>query len=153
MNSYHTFNKNSENQNFTAGAYLHHHLRSNFKKALINKQPVAIQPVACNSYVNTFVLDPYGKIYPCWDVTDDIEHCIGTYYPQITENKQVLLKWRNRELTIFEKCIRCPYVFYCGGGCAIKANLKTGRFDDIDCDSFPYIFQTHFAHAYNNRNN
>ena len=89
-----------------------------------------------------------GKIYPCWDVTDQPEHCIGTFFPEITENKQALHKWRNRENVIIEKCIECPYVLYCGGGCMIKAKLKKRNFDEVECDSFPEIFKSHFLQEY-----
>jgi uncharacterized protein len=81
-------------------------------------------------------------------VTDDTEHCIGTFYPEITVNQTNLNKWRSREKIIFEKCIKCPYVFYCGGGCAVKAKLRKGNLNDVDCDTFPDIFKSHFTWAY-----
>jgi uncharacterized protein len=133
---------------FIQGAYIHHHFRDSFMNALVHQKPLKIQPIACNTYVNTYVLDPFGKIYPCWDITDEPEHCIGTFYPEVTENKDALSIWRTRENVIFEKCIQCPYVLYCGGGCIIKAKLRKDRLNDVDCDAFPFIFKTHFKSIY-----
>jgi uncharacterized protein len=143
-------NDYGKSHGFIEGTYIHHHFRAFFKNSLMLREPLKIQPIACNTYINTCVLDPFGKIYPCWDITDQQEHCIGTFYPEITENKQAIERWRNRENSIIEKCIQCPYVLHCGGGCTIKAKLKKGTFDEVECDSFPDIFARHFLHEYKN---
>jgi uncharacterized protein len=144
-----SLNNYGKSHGFIEGIYIHNHLRFFFQNSLIYKEPLIIQPLACNTYSNSYVLDPFGKIYPCWDVVDDAEHCIGTFYPEITENKQAISIWRNRESIIFEKCIQCPYVLHCGGGCMVKAKLKKGKLDDVYCDSFAEIFEIHFLNEYN----
>jgi uncharacterized protein len=143
-----SLNNYGKSHNFIEGIYIHNHFRSFFKTSFLHRKPLKIQPLACNTYLNTYVLDPFGKIYPCWDVVGETEHSIGTFYPEITENEQAISIWRNRENIIFEKCIRCPYVLYCGGGCTMKAKLRKGKFEEVDCDSFPYIFKIHFSAEY-----
>lgn len=142
-------NDYGKSQGFVEGSYIHYYFRDFFRNSLLNRKSLPIQPVVCNAYTHSCVLDPFGKIYPCWDVTDQPEHCIGTFYPEITKNEEIIDKWHNRENVIIEKCIQCPYVLYCGGGCAIKAKLKNGKFDDVECDSFPEIFKRHFLYEYN----
>jgi uncharacterized protein len=145
-----SLNNYGKSHDFIEGIYIHNHFRNFFKNSFFHRKPLKIQPLACNSYLNTYVLDPFGKIYPCWDIVDEAEHCIGTFYPETTENKHAISIWRNRENVIFEKCIQCPYVLYCGGGCMMKAKLKKGKFDEVECDFFPEIFKTHFKIEYNN---
>jgi len=56
-------------------------------------------------------------------------------------NPPTLKMWRERSIASNPVCSRCPYAFYCGGGCALLAEMKNGTLDSNFCDSFAKRFK------------
>ena len=48
-------------------------------QAIMRKKPLSFHPIFCRAQTGSFVFDPYGNIYPCWEVVGRPEHCIGHY--------------------------------------------------------------------------
>lgn len=118
--------------------------------SLVNKlSPIfekkAIAPFTathCGAVNGMIVVDPYGDIYPCWDVIGRPEEKIGTIdYEQSAINfnaKNDL--WLNRTVGRIEACAACPYGLFCAGGCAAHAQHTNKDAYTSYCDSFQQIF-------------
>lgn len=89
------------------------------KAAIIEQKPLQLKANFCGSQVNGFVLDPFGKIYPCWEIVGKKAFQIGDYNNEnIVWNNSVLEKWRGKNILTSDSCHHCKYALLCGGGCA-----------------------------------
>ncbi|MBO7048020.1 MAG: radical SAM protein [Spirochaetia bacterium] len=100
-------------------------------------------PGYCGSESGIMVVDPFGKIYACWDLVAKEETSVG-YVDQ--ETGQVIwnfdrAKWRTRTTDIMEPCLGCPYAFICRGGCAARAQAVHGSYFRECCGEFKEISQ------------
>ncbi len=96
-----------------------------------------------------FVFDPFGDIYPCWEVIGRTEHRIGTYGPGRLElDERAVDTWHNRSVVEIRGCRACAYLFFCGGGCQAFAIARTGRADEPHCLDFPRHFQAAAVQAF-----
>jgi len=96
----------------------------------------------CGSNMSMFVFDPFGDIYPCWEVIGRREHRIGTYGPgSLDLDERAVETWHNRSVVEIKPCRSCAYLFFCGGGCEAFAIARNGRPDSPHCFDFPRHFQ------------
>ena len=98
-------------------------------EGLLDKRDYLIpSDIYCGAENMMYVVDREGAVYPCSEFVAIDEMRIGS----INMEKEKfaftfdLLKWNLRQVTRMPECIKCPYVFFCGGGCAYKAYKKTG---------------------------
>ncbi len=71
--------------------------------------------------LNTYVVDPDGYLYKCWNVIGNKEKAIGT----LSNHKQLNLeglKWLTHKPG--EICMSCPYLPICLGGCPYQYIIK-----------------------------
>lgn len=89
----------------------------------------ALRPAFCGANSDMITVDPDGVIYPCWDVVSMEEYAVGF----LDTDRQKFIynfdfaKWRNRTADKIESCRTCPYIMYCGGGCAMEAEHMNGK--------------------------
>mgnify|MGYP004639100507 FL=1 len=84
------------------------------------------------------VFDMNGGIYPC-ELTDYKEQKIGTIYENpdlpllLQERKKTSLFYRKK---FQDKCGKCPWYFFCRGGCTVRmmnSGTETADIDEIEC--------------------
>ena len=103
----------------------------------------------CGSNMAMYLFDPFGDIYPCWEVVGHPEHRIGLYGPGFLELDPLALhKWHHRSVVKIRACRPCPYLFFCGGGCEAFAYRATGKLNEPHCFEFPRHFQKAAVNAY-----
>lgn len=103
-----------------------HYLSDKIRSAIKNNRPISFSSTYCSSQTKGFVLDPLGNIYPCWEVVNKKEHCLGCYKGnEIVWNEENISAWRKCTLTEYD-CIQCKYALLCGGGCPAN-RLKSDR--------------------------
>jgi len=103
----------------------------------------------CGSNMAMYLFDPFGDIYPCWEVIGHPEHRIGLYGPGLLElDPQAIQKWHHRSVVRIRTCRSCPYLFFCGGGCEAFAYRATGKLNQPHCFEFPRHFQKAALNAY-----
>ncbi|HEY0481803.1 MAG TPA: radical SAM protein [Kofleriaceae bacterium] len=104
----------------------------------------------CGAHTSMYILDPFGDIYACWERTGDPSIRIGsiTEAGEVLMNRAVLEAWRGRSVTSNPVCRRCRFASYCGGGCAVLAEGKTGTIHSNHCDGFAKRFRHSAALAY-----
>ena len=107
------------------------------KKAL--PQP---SPAYCGSEGGMLVIDPFGKLYPCWDVVATEGTAVG--FTDLQSGRFLMgltkAKWRTRTSDLLPACETCPYVFICRGGCASRAFASHGSYFREYCGEAKEIF-------------
>ena len=88
------------------------------------------------------IFDPFGKIFPCAYLVGMEDEAIGC----VDEEHGRLLygfrkaKWDARTGDLLKPCRNCPYIFFCGGGCAIRAKNESGSPFHSNCGELKDIW-------------
>lgn len=104
----------------------------------------------CSAHNRMYIFDLFADVYACWDRTGDPTVRIGHIAEdgEVTINVPVKDLWRSRTVASNPVCRKCRYALYCGGGCAVLALGKTGRYHSNFCDGFASRFRSNVAEAY-----
>lgn len=103
----------------------------------------------CGSNMAMYLFDPFGDVYPCWEVIGHPELRIGHYGTGFLElDADALREWHHRSVVEIQSCRSCPYLFFCGGGCEAFAHRATGKLNQPHCSEFPRHFQEAALNAY-----
>ncbi len=98
--------------------------------ALIHNHPIHLKSIGCAAQTNGYVLDPLGKIYPCWEVVGKSEYIEGSYSKNsIKWNENIVKQWKCTNIGQKKPCKHCKYALICGGGCPFL-RMKG---DDLAC--------------------
>jgi len=104
----------------------------------------------CSAHTRMYIFDAFGDLYACWERTGDSKVRIG----RIDENGDVSLNmevnslWRSRTVATNPVCRNCRYALHCGGGCAVLALGRTGKYHMNFCDGFAARFRSSVAEAF-----
>ena len=97
----------------------------------------------CGAEKMMYLIDPEGAIYTCWDFVATEDMRVGRV--DMEKEKFVfnfsLLQWNFRNVLKMPKCMKCPYVFICAGGCAACAYKETGNVSDPYCGEIEELFR------------
>lgn len=106
------------------------------------------QPVMryCGATRGDYTLDARNGVYTCWfgagqgdfkvaEISD-----IAAGKPLHALEQQRLDRWRSRGVTAVQPCGSCKWALVCGGGCAFKAQAKTGDMMNPNCAPFASIY-------------
>ena len=89
-----------------------------------NNEPFLPRHIRCNTGVlSNYFFAPDGKVYFCECMQKD-KGVVGTYYPEITINRELVEQLASRSVLRNEKCRECPYKFVCLGNCPKSAEAK-----------------------------
>lgn len=88
---------------------------------------------SCPACKTEWAFDYTGTIYSCTATVGKKGEELGTFYPHITKNEDVIEEWQNRDITTIKKCKTCEVALACGGGCASVAKNKNGHVNTPDC--------------------
>jgi uncharacterized protein len=88
---------------------------------------------ACPACKSEWAFDYTGRIYSCTATVGKEEEALGTFYPEVTKNEQLIHQWTSRDVTSIEECRNCPVQLACGGGCGSVAKNKNGSILSPDC--------------------
>ncbi len=110
---------------------------------MLDKKSIApLRSGYCGANTGMYTIDPYGDIYPCWDVLSEEECKIGTV--DVEQEKFIFNSthdiWKERTVDKIEDCKSCKYMLFCGGGCAAQAKVMNSDINKVFCDDFIQIF-------------
>jgi uncharacterized protein len=88
---------------------------------------------SCPGTKNEWAFDYTGHIYACTATVGKPGEALGTFYPSVTRQEEMILQWEERDVTSIEQCKSCPVRLACGGGCASVAYNSTGKIQSPDC--------------------
>lgn len=96
----------------------------------------------CGANTGMYTIDPFGDIYPCWDVLAEEESRIGTVDVQ---NGEFIFTgehntWKERTVDRISDCSKCKYMLFCGGGCSAQAKVMHNDMNKVYCDDFTNLF-------------
>ena len=119
-------------------------LSRSLKSMLDNKGFAPLKSVYCGAAGGLYNIDAFGDIYACNDTLTDSDCVIGKVDTEkgrfvFNENHDI---WKGRSVTSLSRCKSCPYLLFCGGGCAGQARLlsKEGIYNS-HCMDFQRIFR------------
>lgn len=106
-------------------------------EAFSNRTPILAE---CGINGGTLVVAPEGAIGPCVDLVKPRLHMGGSVHDRDYDPVKAGLyaSWRFRSPLFMEKCLDCPAVGLCGGGCPVKVECQTGSRWDIDYRICPH---------------
>ena len=89
---------------------------------------VNVCPVVKNDTM--VIIDPVGLIYKCPSFVGHPEFAVGEIGSEDLNQRHV----SNMNMDLWKKCLDCPYVPMCGGGCRFSAYLRSGDTKSLACD-------------------
>ena len=112
-------------------------------KALFRKESFSsFSPSFCGAERSMIIVDPFGKIFSCWDFVGRYDRAVG--FTDMQSGRFLWnfdkAKWKTRTVDIMKNCQTCPYCFICRGGCASRAEYNAGNCFREDCGESKEIF-------------
>lgn len=101
----------------------------------------------CPACKTEWVFDLYGNIYGCTASCGHKEYLLGTFWPEVNLNSEVINTWQKRDVKSIPKCINCKYDVICGGGCGVvAANQNGGNILSHDCRPIQELMEIGINH-------
>ncbi|NLL70628.1 MAG: radical SAM protein [Epulopiscium sp.] len=117
-------------------------LSSSIRTMIDNNAIAPLRSGYCGANTGMYTIDPYGDIYPCWDVLAEEDCKIGTV--DVEKGEFVLNSvndhWKERTVDRLDECKKCRYMLFCGGGCSAQAKVMHSDMNKVFCDDFTKIF-------------
>jgi uncharacterized protein len=88
---------------------------------------------SCSGAKTEWAFDYTGRVYSCTATVGNMGDELGTFYPKIELNEDLIEEWEERDILSIEKCSSCSVKLACGGGCAAIAKSRTGKLHSEDC--------------------
>ena len=88
---------------------------------------------SCPGCKTEWAFDYSGKIYSCTATVGKKGEELGTFFPSITRNIEIIEKWQERDVLSIDECKDCTNQLACGGGCASVAKNLSGELLSPDC--------------------
>jgi uncharacterized protein len=127
-------------------------MRARSRRIFDSREPIlpSLRPSFCGAHDRMYIFDPFGDIYACWERTGDRDLRVGHVTPEgdVDLREDQLQLWRGRTVASNPVCRRCRFALHCGGGCAVLALSKNGKFESNYCDGFAARFRASVADAY-----
>lgn len=100
---------------------------------------------ACPACKTEWAFDFKGHIYSCTATVGKEDESLGTFYPEVTEEKSIIEQWQDRDVTSITECRNCSVQLACGGGCGSVAKNRTGKICASDCRPVKELLELGFA--------
>lgn len=111
---------------------------------------------ACPGCKTEWALDYTGGIYSCTATVGKTGEQLGTFYPKVNIDDQLVSQWRERDVTTIAACGSCSNRLACGGGCASVAKNQKGSVSSPDCRPIKELLElgmaTYFVNDINQQN-
>jgi uncharacterized protein len=105
---------------------------------------------ACPACKSEWAFDYTGRIYSCTATVGKEEEALGTFYPEVTKNEELIHQWASRDVTSIEACRNCEVQLACGGGCGSVAKNKNGSILSPDCRPVKELLEIGFKAYFGN---
>jgi uncharacterized protein len=104
---------------------------------------------SCPACKTEWAFDYTGHIYPCTATVGKTEESLGTFYPEITQIKDLTDAWETRNVVSIPECKECDVQLACGGGCGSVAKNKNGTVFSTDCRPVKELLELGFSAYFN----
>ena len=97
----------------------------------------------------SFIVDPFGDVYKCWELVGLQEHVVGRLNEDGTmEQTDVYGDVLERDPTRIKQCASHSYLPSCGGGCVCKAYWQKGTYNTPGCGTENFLLPEKVRMAY-----
>jgi uncharacterized protein len=100
---------------------------------------------SCPACKTEWAFDYTGNIYSCTATVGKTDESLGTFYPEVYQNKEKIEEWQPRDVTEISECRSCNLQLACGGGCGSIAKNRTGQICSTDCRPIKELLELGFA--------
>lgn len=100
---------------------------------------------SCPACKTEWAFDYTGNIYSCTATVGIAEESLGTFYPEISLEEDLIGQWETRDITSIPGCIDCSVSLACGGGCGSVAKNRTGTICSPDCRPAKELMELGFS--------
>lgn len=101
---------------------------------------------SCPACKTEWAFDFTGSIYSCTATVGKKGEELGTFFPEVSQQKEAICQWQKRDITTIKECSDCSVQLACGGGCGSIAKNKTGSINTPDCRPVKELLQLGFAY-------
>ncbi len=105
---------------------------------------------ACPACKSEWAFDYTGRIYSCTATVGKEDEALGTFFPELTKNEQLIHQWASRDVTSIGECKNCAVQLACGGGCGSVAKNKNGSVLSPDCRPVKELLEIGFKAYFKN---
>lgn len=102
----------------------------------------------CRASLGLFVLTSEGDVYPCLEAQNEPSLKIGSFFPRLSLDNNVLQQWRKRHVTNIPECTDCKFRYACCGGCAMKSYRARKDIFTPACEPVGELYQICFSRFY-----
>lgn len=121
---------------------IYHGITQRIYSMLVDSSYAPMRSGYCGAMLGMYSVDPFGDIYPCWDMLSDKTEVIGKV--NIEEGRFEFNgnhdRWKLRTVDKISDCHDCKYLLFCGGGCAAQAKVMHNDMNKVYCDNFQKLF-------------
>ncbi len=100
---------------------------------------------SCPACKTEWAFDYTGNIYSCTATVGKTQESLGTFYPEVFLNEDIVQEWEGRDVTAITDCKTCSVQLACGGGCGSIAKNRTGSICSPDCRPVKELLELGFA--------
>lgn len=99
----------------------------------------------CPATKTEWAFDYTGHIFSCTATVGKADESLGTFYPEVNRNRNLIDAWESRDVTSIAGCSGCNLQLACGGGCGSVAKNRTGEICSTDCRPVTELLELGFA--------
>jgi uncharacterized protein len=103
---------------------------------------------SCPGCKTEWAFDYAGRIYSCTATVGKEGEELGTFYPRVRTDDEVIEEWEERDVTAIGECRECALSLACGGGCASVAKNRTGKILSPDCRPVKELVSMGISHYF-----
>ncbi len=103
---------------------------------------------SCPGTKTEWAFDFSGNIYSCTATVGKSGEELGTFYPHVKLNDDLVWEWQDRDVLSIEECHNCEVRLACGGGCASVSKNKYGKVNSPDCRPVKELMGLGIAHYF-----
>jgi uncharacterized protein len=100
---------------------------------------------SCTACKSEWAFDYTGNIYSCTATVGKEDESLGTFYPEVKLNTDIVAQWQLRDVTEIPECKDCNLQLVCGGGCGSVAKNRTGKICSPDCRPISELLELGFS--------
>jgi uncharacterized protein len=100
---------------------------------------------ACPACKTEWAFDYTGQIFSCTATVGKADESLGSFYPVISRNEDLITAWESRDVTAIAECTTCNLQLACGGGCGSVAKNRTGNVCSTDCRPVKELLELGFS--------
>jgi len=102
-----------------------------------------------SNLVEMFIFCPDGLIYTCPESIGIADKAIGSFFPELVFFEDRIKCWKDRDITVMEKCASCGFAPLCGGGCPYSSMQIYKDCMQPVCEDFRGVLDTFFKYRGN----